>query len=135
MIDNLWGRRDYTSIAPGAISDRLAQAALAPTRRDFLLQRARRILSQNQDTVAAWASRQAGVHQIPPEAGGVTLVRYEGSQRSAVLADALRSEHDVLVVPGIHFDLDYYLRLGIGGESAQLSEGLERLGRALASQP
>lgn len=135
MIEHLWGRRDYTSIAPGAISDRLAQAALAPTRRGFLLQRARRILSQNQATVAAWASTQPGVHQIPPEAGGVTLVRYAGRQRSTALANALRAEHDVLVVPGSHFDLDYYLRLGIGGESALLSEGLERLGRALASQP
>jgi aspartate/methionine/tyrosine aminotransferase len=112
----------------------LAQAALAPTRRDVLLQRARRILSQNQETVATWASTQPGVQQIPPEAGGVTLVRYAGRQRSAALADALRAEHDVLVVPGSHFDLDYYLRLGIGGDSALLSEGLERLGRALAPQ-
>jgi hypothetical protein len=134
MIGDLWGRRDYTSIAPGAISDRLAQAALAPTRRDALLQRGRRILNQNHYIVATWLSTQPGVRQIPPEAGGVTLVRYTGTQRSASLADALRSEHDVLVVPGIHFGLDDYLRLGFGGESAPLREGLERLGRALASQ-
>ncbi len=134
IIDNLWGRRNYTSIAPGAISDRLARAALEPSRRDSLLRRTRKILRQNQETVATWASTQPGVHQIPPEAGGVTLVRYSGSRGSAALAETLRAEHDLLVVPGTHFDLDYYLRLSIGGEPAPLSEGLERLGRALASQ-
>ena len=51
------------------------------------------------------------------------------------LADALRAEHDVLIVPGSHFDLDYYLRLGIGGESAPLREGLERLTTALTTTP
>jgi aspartate/methionine/tyrosine aminotransferase len=134
IIEDLWGRRDYTSIAPGAMSDRLAHVALDPTRRDVLLRRARRILNQNQDTVASWASTQPGVHYVPPEAGGVTLVRYAGTCGSAALAEALRTEHDLLVVPGTHFDLDYYLRLGIGGEPGPLSEGLDRLGRALASQ-
>lgn len=135
MIETLWSRRDYTTIAPGAISDRLAQAALAPDRRGLLLHRVRRILRENHDIVASWASTQSAVHHIPPEAGGVTLVRYTGTRRSDALADALRSEHDVLVVPGVHFGLDYHLRLGIGGESAPLREGLERLTIALTTTP
>ena len=73
-------------------------------------------------------------HAVTPEAGGVTLVRYTGTRGSAALAETLRSDHDVLVVPGSHFGLDYHVRLGIGGESEPLSQGLDRLGRALASQ-
>ncbi|MDA1091697.1 MAG: aminotransferase class I/II-fold pyridoxal phosphate-dependent enzyme [Acidobacteria bacterium] len=134
IVDDLWARRDYMSIAPSALGDRLAQAALDPVRRGLLLARTRRILNRNQDIVAAWASTQPGVHYVPPEAGGVTLVRYTGTLGSAALAETLRSDHDVLVVPGSHFGLDYHVRLGIGGESEPLSQGLDRLGRALASQ-
>ena len=134
IIDDLWARRDYTSIATGAISDLLARAALEPARRDLLLQRTRRILQQNQETVAAWVSRQPNLHQIPPEAGGVTLVGYSGSRDSTALAEAIRVEHDLLVVPGAHFGLDYHFRLGIGGKSSPLSIGLERLGQAIAAQ-
>ena len=80
-----------------------------------------------------WVSRQPGVHQIPPEAGGVTLIRYAGTRSSAELAEHLRTAHDVLVVPGAHFGLEQHLRIGIGGDAGLLREGLTRLGRVLAS--
>lgn len=134
FIDELWGRRDYTSIAPGAISDLLARTALEPSRRNQLLERARRILRENQSAVASWVAEQPGVHQVPPEAGGVTLIRYAGTRRSSELAEALRTQHGLLIVPGAHFKLESHLRLGIGGEPAPLTQGLKRLGSVLAPQ-
>ena len=130
-IEALWGRRDYTSIAPGAVSDLLARLALEPRRRDQLLERTRRILRENQSVVAGWAARHPAVRQIPPEAGGVTLIRYPGARPSAELAERLRAEHGVLVVPGSHFGLEHHLRLGIGGEAGPLRDGLATLGRVL----
>ena len=116
VIDKLWGRRDYTTIAPGAINDLLARRALEPKRRERLLARTRRILRKNQAIVDAWVTDQPGVHQIPPEAGGVTLIRYLGNRESIELAETLRAQHGVLIVPGSHFKLDQHLRIGIGGE-------------------
>lgn len=130
-IDVLWGRRDYTTIAPGAINDLLARRALEPTRREILIARARRILRENQAIVATWVNGQPKVHQVPPEASAVTLIRYTGNWTSVELAEALRAQHSVLVVPGSHFKLDQHLRVGIGGEPRPLSDGLARLGQIL----
>ena len=134
LVEQLWGRRDYTTIAPGAVNDLLARLALAPARRDRLIARTRGRLRENQAIVRAWVAAQPGVRQIPPEAGGVTLLRYPRSQPSAELAETLRTTHGVLVVPGVHFGLEHHLRVGIGGEPGPLQEGLARLGQALGSR-
>ncbi|MEE2636817.1 MAG: aminotransferase class I/II-fold pyridoxal phosphate-dependent enzyme [Acidobacteriota bacterium] len=131
LIELLWGRRDYTSIAPGAINDRLARVALEPTRRTQLLARTRRILNENQTRVADWVATQTAAHQIPPEAGGVTLIGYAGSDASTGVTERLRTEHGVLCVPGSHFGLDHSLRIGIGGPPAPLVDGLARLGHVM----
>ena len=131
VIDKLWGRRDYTTIAPGAINDLLARRALEPKRRERLLARTRRILRKNQAIVDAWVTDQPGVHQIPPEAGGVTLIRYLGNRESIELAETLRAQHGVLIVPGSHFKLDQHLRIGIGGEPEPLRDGLTKLAEVL----
>ena len=135
VIDELWGRRDYSSIAPGAISDLLARVVLEPRRRARLLERTRQILRRNHAAVAAWAADRPGLHQIPPEAGGVTLIRYDGSRPSSDLAETLRTEHGLLIVPGSHFRLEHHLRLGVGGDTAALVEGLRRLAPVLAGAP
>ena len=131
VINALWGRHDYVSIAPGAVNDFLARRALEPSRRQRLVARTRRILRHNQATVGAWVAGRPTVHQIPPEAGGVTLIRYPGARSSTELAETLRAKHGVLIVPGSHFELDHHLRLGIGGEPQPLQEGLARLARLL----
>ena len=131
LVEQLWGRHDYTTIAPGTINDFLARLALDPSRRGRLLARTRGKLRENQAIVRTWVSQQRGVRQIPPEGGGVTLLRYPGSRPSAELAETLRTLHGVLVVPGVHFGLEYHLRVGIGGDPGQLREGLARLGQVL----
>ena len=133
VITKLWGRRDYTTIAPGAINDLLACRALEPARRGQLITRTRRILRENQAIVSAWVSNQSTVHQIPPEAGAVTLLRYSGNRASIELAETLRARHGILVVPGSHFKLDQHLRIGIGGESKPLHNGLTKLSEVLGS--
>ena len=39
--------------------------------------------------------------------------------------DMLRKEKDVLIVPGDHFGMDRYLRIGYGPEPAYLREALD----------
>jgi len=133
LIELLWGCRDYTSIAPGALNDRLARVALEPTRRTRLLARTRRILNENQTRVADWVAAHSAARQIPPEAGGVTLIRYAGDDTSTAVTERLRTEHGVLCVPGSHFGIDHYLRIGIGGHPAPLVDGLARLGRVIGT--
>jgi aspartate/methionine/tyrosine aminotransferase len=43
----------------------------------------------------------------------------------------LREEYETSVVPGEFFEAPQHFRLGIGGETANLRAGLERVGAAL----
>ena len=136
MAADLWSRRDYTTIAPSAVSDRLARHALAPARRTALLERSRRMIAANFRVVGAWLDAHAGdLAWVPPEAGAIGFVRYGHDIGSTALADRLRQTEGVLVVPGDHFGLDGYLRIGYGGRAATLREGLARLDRVLAALP
>ena len=136
MAAELWSRRDYTTIAPSALSDRLARHALAPDRRTALLERTRRMIAANFPIVVAWLDAHAGsLAWVPPEAGAMAFVRYHQDIGSTALANRLRETEGVLVVPGDHFGLDGHLRIGYGGRAASLREGLARLDRVLADLP
>jgi aspartate/methionine/tyrosine aminotransferase len=132
MVDRLWSVHDYTSIAPGAMSDRLARVALAPSRRTRLLDRTRRILRENYPILRDWiAARAPLLSHVAPEAGAIALVRYQHAINSTHLIERLRDESSVLVVPGDHFEMDGYLRIGFGTDAAHLTASLERIGAML----
>lgn len=132
----LWGLHDYTSIAPGAVNDRLARMALAPARRQRLLARTRGIVRANYPLVKRWIERRAPLlSHVPPEAGAITLIRYRHAINSSALMERLRDEQSVLVVPGDHFDMDGYLRIGFGSDPEHLSGALTRVGELLDSLP
>ena len=136
MAAELWRRRDYTTIAPGALGDRLARHALAPERRSVLLERARRLIAANFRIVEAWIEGHGtDLQWVPPEAGAMALVRYGHDIGSTELANRLRERERVLIVPGDHFGLDGCLRLGFGGDAESLRAGLARLDRVLAALP
>jgi aspartate/methionine/tyrosine aminotransferase len=131
-IEALWGIHDYTTIAPGAINDRLAAAALAPERRARLLARTRAIIRANYPIVRQWAERH-GLTHVPPEAGAIAWLRYHGGMNSTALVNELREAHGVLLVPGDHFDMDGYLRIGFGSDPAHLTNALNLAGQFLES--
>jgi aspartate/methionine/tyrosine aminotransferase len=135
-VEALWGIHDYTSIAPGAVNDRLAQIALSPARRAALLARTQSILIANYPILRDWlAAREPLVAHVPPEAGAIAFVRYLHDINSTRLIERLRDEHSVLVVPGDHFEIDGYLRIGFGGDPKHLSSSLELIGATLDRIP
>jgi aspartate/methionine/tyrosine aminotransferase len=132
LIEELWGLHDYTTIAPGAVNDRLARIALAPARRDLLLARTRGIVRTNYPLVQKWIeARGPALSHVAPEAGAIVFVRYQHAVNSTTLVERLRDEQSVLVVPGDHFDMDGYLRIGFGSDPSHLSAGLQKIGTVL----
>ncbi len=132
LVEELWGIHDYTTIAPGAVNDRLARIALAPERRALLLARTRGILRTNYPALKRFIDRRAGLlSHIAPEAGAIAMVRYTAAINSTALVERIRDEQSVLVVPGDHFGLDGYLRIGFGCAPEMLLGGLERVGEVL----
>jgi len=131
LIAELWGIHDYTTIAPGAINDRLARMALAPERRATLLARTRGIIRANYPGVRRWIEQREGMKHVAPEAGAIAFIRYPHAISSTVLTSRLRDEAGVLIVPGDHFDMDGYVRVGFGSDPTYLARGLAVAGEFL----
>ena len=62
-----------------------------------------------------------------PDAGAIVWVRHGAREGSLALAETMRSDHDVLVVPGDHFGMDGHVRLGFGLDPRDLEAALERV--------
>lgn len=134
LIETLWGYHDYTTIAPALLSDRLALAALTPRTRQRLLTRTREIITENFKVLRSWADDlEEELSWEPPQAGAIAFFRYRAAVNSSQLAERLRKQQSVLVVPGDHFKMDGHLRLGFGVEQRTLEEGLTRIGSLLRS--
>jgi aspartate/methionine/tyrosine aminotransferase len=133
LVADLWSIHDYTTIAPGAINDRLACIALEPSRRATLLARTRGIIRANYPLVRHWIERQDGLSHIAPEAGAIAFVRHAHPFRSSELTERLRVERSVLVVPGDYCDLNGYLRIGFGSDPKYLESALSLIGEFLSS--
>jgi aspartate/methionine/tyrosine aminotransferase len=135
LIAGMWSYHDYVTICPGALSDRLARVALQPERRARLFERTRGILRRNLPLMEAWLSDAGGFQWITPEAGAIVYVRYDHGINSTTLVNRLREEKSVLIVPGDHFGMDGYLRLGFGESPEYNRAGLDRVKELLSSLP
>ena len=134
FVASTWSYHDYTTIAPGALSDRLARVALSPPRRATLLARTRRIVRDNLPLIEGWLHQHDPMFSwMPPDAGAIVYVRYNYPINSTQLATRLRDEKSVLIVPGDHFGMDGHLRLGFGERPEYLRQGLERVHSLLSS--
>jgi aspartate/methionine/tyrosine aminotransferase len=136
LVDELWGVHDYTTIAPGALNDRLARIALEPTRRAKILARTRGIVGANYPLLRRWLeARSARMSHVPPEAGAIAFVRYNYEINSIELVERIRNETSVLLVPGDHFEMDGYLRIGFGEHPGQMSAALDLVAEVLDGLP
>ena len=136
VVATTWGYHDYTTIGPGTLSDRLARIALQPAMRERILARTRRILHTNLPVITGWLDAHAERFSYAlPDAGAIVYMRYHDAINSTELVERLRVEKSVLIVPGDHFGMDGYLRIGFGSETRYLRDGLDRLDHLLRSLP
>jgi aspartate/methionine/tyrosine aminotransferase len=133
LAANLWARKDYMTISPGELTDRIASIALDPAVRPRVLERTRRYLRSGLQVLEPWL-RDAGVFSYKlPDAGAICYARYHLDINSSELAERLRAEQSVLIVPGDHFGMDGYVRIGFGNPREQLQVALERIRECLNS--
>lgn len=131
VVKRLWARTDYTTIAPPSVSDALATIALSPAVRPRILERTRAIVRRNLGLMTEWVASHNGLFSFtPPDAGAISMVRYNARIGSEALAERLRVEHSVLIVPGVHFGIESTMRLGFGAPEGELQCGLDRIGSA-----
>ncbi len=131
-IAKLCSYRDYTTLTPTMLSDRLARIVMEPARREKVLERTRTIIRRNLPRLESWIHSHDDIFSyIPPVAGAITFFRYQLPISSAALFDKLRRERSVLITPGDHFGFGRYIRVGYGYDIDYTLRGLARVDLSL----
>jgi aspartate/methionine/tyrosine aminotransferase len=132
IANSAWSYKDYTSITISALSDRLARIALSPQKRDFILERTRKIIRENFSILESWMDRQEGLFACtPPRAGAIAFPRYNLDINATELAHKIREEKSVLIQPGDQFEVDYHIRFGLGEGAEFFLTALDLVGEVL----
>src|SRR6202795_4376559 len=132
MAERLWGYHDYTSIGPSMMTDRLASIALEPRRRDWILNRTRKYMQRNYPHLRNWLDVNAETFtHIAPRAGAIAWAALPKGWNSVQMAEELRAQKGVLIVPGEQLGIESHVRLGFGGSQEILHRALLRIGEWL----
>jgi aspartate/methionine/tyrosine aminotransferase len=132
FIAECWSYHDYTTIGSSMLSDILARVALEPQKRQKILDRTRSILNKNFPVLNDWIKNHGSMFSmISPRAGAIAYFRYKLDVNSTELVDKLRTEKSTLIVPGDHFGMDHYLRIGYGSPADYIQSGLNRIHETL----
>jgi aspartate/methionine/tyrosine aminotransferase len=131
MAAQLWARKDYMTIGPGELTDHIAAVALSPEVRPRIIERTRQRINEGWDITRKWLDDVGGFRCLAPAAGAIAYAAYHLPIESDHFAELLRAEYSVLVVPGAHFGMGRYLRLGFGLPAGRLQAALDRLTTAL----
>jgi len=131
-IAKLCQYRDYTTLTPTYLSDRLACIVMQPARREAILERTRNIIRDHLPRLESWIHSHDDVFTyIPPLAGAIAFIRYKLPIASSALFDKLRIEQSVLITPGDHFGAGKYIRVGYGYDIDYTLKGLARVDIAI----
>jgi len=135
-VDEIWARHEYTSIGATALANRLAALALSPEVRPRLIRRGREYIRKGFPILEDRLGSHGKPFELtPPQASAVAFLRFGPEINSTRLAERLRREKSVLVVPGDHFGMDRHLRVGFGMPLDTLKAGLDRIGELMRDLP
>ncbi len=92
--------------------------------------RARLLLAANRIVLDAFLDSRPELECFRPPAGTVVFPKLANGDPETFL-NLLREKYETTVVPGTFFEMPQHFRIGIGGDTAILKAGLERLSAAL----
>ncbi len=122
------GVKDYTTVAGSGISDVVGRWALS--RRTYFLGRARRLIEGNRKRLLEVLDRLEEFSGPWPSIGTVCFPH--SRINVGKLAQRLLAKYDTVIADGKFFGLGDHFRLGLGGDPAEFSTGLENLGKAVS---
>ena len=123
-----WRLNDLFAVNSPHLVERLAVAAFRVL--PAIRERARRLLDANRPFLRAFLEAREDLEVVRAPWGTTAFPRLRSGSVDA-LVDRLRNRYETTVVPGRFFGAEGHFRIGIGGETAMVREGLQRLGRAL----
>lgn len=128
LAERMWRLNELMGVAQPHAAERLGMIALAHL--DEIAAPLRPLLDTNREIMLAFLATRSDLEIQMPEAGVTLFPRWPGGDVDK-LNELLRTEYDTSIVPGRFFGCPEHFRLGMGGNSRLLEEGLSRLGAAL----
>ena len=122
-------RRLYDLFGANAAHPAERMSVMAFDYLDRFRERARRFLEPNRRLLDDFLDAHPELPCFRPPAGTVCSTASRG--RTGFLFHLLRAKYETSVVPGEFFEMPQYFRLGIGGPTDEVRQGLEQLGAAL----
>ena len=120
--------RDVVDGTGPIVAERLAVLAFAQL--DALLARARALLARNKALADAFLASRPELEWVP-SSGTIVFPRIRGVADAAPFVERVLRDYGTALGPGAFFDAPAHFRLGYGGETANVREGLARVEAAV----
>jgi aspartate/methionine/tyrosine aminotransferase len=128
VVEAAWQWKDYTTISPPAVSQRVAEQVLEPETEAEVLAENRELAAGSRDLVAAFVDRHDLAWSAPDAGVNAFIEVPDGFFGGRSFCERVVEEAGVVLAPGEAFDQPDFFRLGFGDETTHLEEGLARLG-------
>jgi aspartate/methionine/tyrosine aminotransferase len=124
--------RDVVDGTGSIVAERLA--VLAFEQLDTLYARARGIFARNKALADEFLESRRELEWVP-SSGTIVFPRITGVADAAPFVERVMREHRTALGPGAFFEAPAHFRLGYGGDTGKIHEGLARVAAALDSTP
>jgi aspartate/methionine/tyrosine aminotransferase len=128
LAKRMWLLNDLFAATPVHAGERLSMVAFEQLA--GIARRARTRLDSNREMLNQFLDSRNDLEAIRPPFGSIMFPRVRQGTAER-LCDLLREKYETSVVPGSFFEMPAHFRVGLGGDSETLAQGLERLGSAL----
>ncbi|MCG6137826.1 MAG: capreomycidine synthase [Nostoc sp. LLA-1] len=124
--------RDYITLHLSPLVELIAQRVIEKA--DRLLNIRLQQACTNLEILSEWVEQhQNFVDWARPQGGVCAFLHLRGISDTETFCHSLANNYKVLLVPGSCFNYQGHVRLGFGGATSDLNEGLIRLSKALAT--
>lgn len=128
LAERMWRLNDLFGVAQPHAAERLSCIAFA--RLPEIAAHSHALLERNRALANDFLQTRDDLETFPITHGMISFPRLRGASVDELCA-LLRAKYETSLVPGRFFEMPEHFRLSIGGDTAMLSGGLERLGSAL----
>jgi len=128
LAERMWRINDLFGVIPAHVAELLSVIAFDHLKEIETYARTR--LQTNRPILQRFLNSRSDLKAIRADAGTIAFPQLISGKVDA-LCQLLREKYDTSVVPGYFFEMPDHFRIGIGGKTELLEEGLKRLGKAL----
>jgi aspartate/methionine/tyrosine aminotransferase len=128
FADRMWHLNDLFGNIPAHSSELMSVHALDHMKE--ISGRSHSLLTRNGKLLQAFLAAHPHLETLRPPGGTIIFPRAPHGHADA-LCKLLREKYETSVVPGKFFEMPDHVRIGIGGETQEVEEGLHRLSQAL----